>query len=311
MQQMAQQPTTRADHLVTARGTIKYPAYIPVTTFGDKYPLDGLLQPYLPRLAPAVMVSFHYAQAMDRKPRVPLLIDSGGFAALFDGATIVEHRGLGVLHIAQDESDQQLTPLRVLDFQEERADVAFTLDFPIPPGTGRQEAERRMELTVANAAWAIENRRRKDMPLFASIQGLDADDYCAVAATLAKYAFDGFAIGGLVPRARDWDGVTRVVTGVLKEAGNRPVHAFGMGNPATTRQLFSMGVASVDSSSYVRLAADGKTWGDVPAPEDPGTMDRVFLALSNLAEAGRDTPTGRNQRLPMARETCAAYTACG
>ena len=42
--------------LETPSGTIRFPAYIPVTTFGEKYPLDRLIQPYLPRLAPAVMV---------------------------------------------------------------------------------------------------------------------------------------------------------------------------------------------------------------------------------------------------------------
>jgi len=48
--------------LKTRNGEIKLPAYIPVTTFGNKYPLDNLVRPYLPRLASAAMVSWHYAQ---------------------------------------------------------------------------------------------------------------------------------------------------------------------------------------------------------------------------------------------------------
>jgi helicase len=74
-------PTPR--ELVTRRGVIRFPAYVPVTTFGDKYPLDKLVQPYLPRLAQAVMVSFHYARQMSEPLRLPLLVDSGGFASLF------------------------------------------------------------------------------------------------------------------------------------------------------------------------------------------------------------------------------------
>src|SRR5580698_4444822 len=47
--------------LKTPSGLIPLPSYIPVTTFGKKYPLDNLIRPYLPRLAKAVMVSWHYA----------------------------------------------------------------------------------------------------------------------------------------------------------------------------------------------------------------------------------------------------------
>ena len=64
--------------LMTRRGWVHFPAYLPVTTFGDKYPLDRLLQPYLARLAGAVMVAYHYARQMtpDRRPTLPLWVDS-------------------------------------------------------------------------------------------------------------------------------------------------------------------------------------------------------------------------------------------
>jgi tRNA-guanine family transglycosylase len=159
-------------HIKTAHGVIQYPAYIPVTTLGKKYPLDGLIQPYLPRLSQAVMVSYHYARQMKQRPRLPLLIDSGGFAALFEGARVVEDNGLGVLEIpATDGIADCLHPMEVLEFQEQQADIAFTLDFPIPPNMDPAEAERRQELTIANALWALSNRRRgADLCLFACIQ---------------------------------------------------------------------------------------------------------------------------------------------
>src|SRR5213592_3397571 len=80
--------------LTTRRGPVRLPAYIPVTTFGDTYPLDRLLTPYLPRLAQAVMVSFHYARQMEEPPRLPLFVDSGGFASLFSDARLVGANGL-------------------------------------------------------------------------------------------------------------------------------------------------------------------------------------------------------------------------
>ncbi len=67
--------------LRTPRGSITFPAYVSVTTFGSRYPLDQLIRPYLPRLAQAVMVSFHYAQEMEEKLSIPVMIDSGGLGA--------------------------------------------------------------------------------------------------------------------------------------------------------------------------------------------------------------------------------------
>jgi hypothetical protein len=39
-------------------------------------------------------------------------------------------------------------PKGALDFQEKVADVAFTLDFPIPPNLDENEARRRQRLTI-------------------------------------------------------------------------------------------------------------------------------------------------------------------
>lgn len=271
----------------TPSGSIKFPAYIPVTTFGDKYPLDALIQPYLPRLAPAVMVSYHYAQAMKKKPRIPVLIDSGGFAALFEGAEIREEGGLGILRYSKGENTEEISPGKVLDFQERNADLAFTLDFPIPPGMAPLEANRRQRLTIANAAWAIRNRRKMDMPLYACIQGLNVEDYLSCAKELAELPFDGFAIGGLVPRARDWDMVSSVVEGVKGIIGARLLHLFGMGKPEITVKLFRLGVNSVDSSSYVKLAADGRSWGNQDIEiRDPAITDRMLLAIENIKLVG-------------------------
>ena len=220
--------------LSTRSGVIRFPTYIPVTTFGGKYPLDVLLQPYLPRLSQAVMVSYHYAKQMKQRPRVPLFIDSGGFAALFDGSEVFEQSGLGHLRVLTGDEAEVLTPRDVLEFQEEHADVAFTLDFPIPPKLEKSEAERRQALTIANAVWAIQNRRRHDLRLFACVQAWDVESASRCAAELARHPFDGFAIGGLVPRARDLELVLAIVAAVHEQIGDRPLHVFGLGKPETT-----------------------------------------------------------------------------
>lgn len=267
--------------LKTRRGSIEWPAFLPVTTFGGRYPLDDLVRPFLPRLAPAVMVSAYYARQMadGERPPLPMMVDSGGFAALFDDARVVERRGLGVI----EREGSTIHPRDVLELQEDLADVAFTLDIPIPPKTAPEEARRRQALTIANARWALENRRRRDLPLYAVVQGWDEASVGRCAEQLAALPFDGLALGGLVPRARDRELVLRWVDRVRAAAPERPLHVLGLGEPELVARLFDRGVQSVDSSSWVKAAARGQRWGSCGAAGRPLADGRLQLALCNLA----------------------------
>ena len=290
--------TGRGRTLETRRSPIPLPAYVPVTTFGGKYPLDDLVRPYLPRLADAMMVSFHYARQMKEEPRLPVFVDSGGFASSFSDARVLTDGGLGILEVPSNEATERIHPRDVLELQERIADVAFTLDFPTPPGMDEREARRRQELTIANAHWGLANRRRNDLLLFACVQAWDADSARECARAYAQAAFDGIAIGGLVPRARDKELVLGIVEAVKAEIGDRPLHVFGLGKPEIVEELFKAGVDSVDSSSYVQLAADGRLWGRPDFHiDDPSVTDRLHLALCNLATAaGRAMPLSASFR---------------
>ncbi|MEZ5583619.1 MAG: tRNA-guanine transglycosylase [Candidatus Competibacteraceae bacterium] len=278
--------------LATRCGPIRFPAYIPVTTFGERYPLDKLIQPYLPRLAQAVMVSYHYAQKMDRRLGLPLMVDSGGFVSLFRGCKVKRSGRLGEVVVEREGRREILSPAKVLDFQEQVADVAFTLDFPIPPGTSTREAKKRFNLTLNNAHWALENRRRRDLPLYGVVQAWDPESARACARVYGNSAFEGVAIGGLVPRARNRTIVLDIVEAVRQEIGDKPLHVFGLGQPDLVADLHRAGVDSVDSSAYVKLAAEGRVWRGAGAVlADPTPLERLHLALCNLATAsGRALP---------------------
>lgn len=278
--------TARPEILKTRRGDIRLPAYIPVTTFGKKYPLDDLVRPYLPRLATAVMVSFHYAKQATSWPNLPTMIDSGGFASLFANARVFAEGDLGCIEVTPAEgAPEKIHPKDVLEFQEQHADIAFTLDFPIPPLMPLREAKRRQALTIKNARWALANRRRTDMLLFAVIQGWDEESFVRCAKVLATLPFDGFAIGGLVPRIRDEALILGITEGVRSAVDDKPLHVFGVGKPALVQRLFKLGIDSVDSSSYVKLAADGRLWGSSKRLSHPSPTGRLHLALCNLATA--------------------------
>jgi len=233
-----------------------------------------------------MMVSFHYARQITEKPLLPLLVDSGGFASLFENSSVSAKRGLGVLKTNIDGKKETLHPSDVLELQEQIADVAFTLDFPIPPGTDLKEARKRQRLTIANAQWALANRRRKDLRLYAVVQAWDAESAKACAKEYKNAGFDGIAIGGLVPRSRNMDIIISIVEAVRNEIGDLPLHVFGLGKPEIVEKLFGGVVDSVDSSSYIKMAADGKLWGQSEQfSTSISTSQRLHLALCNLANA--------------------------
>jgi len=292
---------TKSRSLITRRGEVIFPAYLPVTTFGKKYPLDQLIRPYLPRLAQGVMVSYYYAKQMSLEllPKVPLFVDSGGFVSLFKDVKIRAKNQLGIIEMNRDSGLEIIHPKEVLELQEAIADVGFTLDFPIPPNMPSTEAKQRQKLTIANAHWALANRRRRDLPLYACIQAWDAQSARTCAKEYAHCGFDGVAIGGLVPRSRNLELVLAIVEAVREEVGELPLHVFGLGHPAMVRRLFEVGVDSVDSSSYVKYAVDGKLWSDSQFElTNPSPTDRLNLALYNLAIAtGQTLPLSFTEKM--------------
>jgi helicase len=223
---------------------------------------------------------------MEKPLPLPMFVDSGGFASLFENSRVYEFGGVGVLEIQAEERSESVDPQTVLELQEQVADVAFTLDFPIPPNVGEAEARQRQRLTIQNALWAIANRRRRDLPLYACIQGWDLESYVDCARSFLDQEFDGIAIGGLVPRMRDEAFVLKTISSVRELFPEFPIHVFGLGQPSLTTKLFEHGADSIDSSAYVKLAADGRLWGPgARAVRIDSPMTRLHLALCNLAVA--------------------------
>lgn len=291
----------------TRDGKIPLPAVIPATTF-SAFPLDDLVRPYLPRLAHAMMVSPHYAKGLDEqhRPPIPLLVDSGGYLSLAEHVRVVSSpesyaSGLGHLEFEDDGAAKTVRPQYILELQERIASVGFTLDFAIRPGTDGPESHRRLNLTVNNALWAARNRRRKDLILYGSVQGWHRESYRECARAYRDAGFDGLAIGGLAPRARNREEMVGIIRAVREET-DLPLHAFGVGHPDLISLLFAEGVDTVDSSSSLRLAADGRLWTDPALTlKDATPTERLHLALVNLAAA-----TGR--ALPLSTQSLAFTT---
>ncbi len=239
----------------TKHGTITFPTFMPVTTFGDKYPLDKLVQPYLKRTSQCLMVSHYYAQQMKKRPNMPIFIDSGGFAGLFEGSEIVEYDDYACIKTKEGE---EINPLDVLHFQIQNADIGATLDFIIPPGLDEAECIRRQNLTIRNALYAQKHNIAGELILYASLQCWDEASARRCAKIYADAGFIGIAIGGLVPRAKDLEYMKNTVRAVREEAPNCAIHVFGIGNTSVISKLIDAGADSFDSSSYVRNAVESR-----------------------------------------------------
>lgn len=264
---------------------LQCPAFLPVTTFGGRFPLDELVRPYLERLAPALMVSYHYAQKMTKRPRGILFVDSGGFASLFEGSNIVEAGDIACI-ISKD--GDHISPQAVLNFQEKHADIGATVDFIVAPDLALTEAQRRQELTIRNAVWTLHARSSPRLRLFASVQAWDEASAVQIMRRLAPYPFDGFALGGMVPRIKQPAGIVGIIRAIRTVDNVRPLHVFGIGSPGLIRQFIAAGADSFDSSSYVRAAVDGKALADDDKNEawirlsDVSTEPRLSRVASRL-----------------------------
>jgi helicase len=255
--------------LTVSGGILKLPTFLPVTTFGGRYPLDSIARPYLREIFPAIMVSHFYALPMKERWPQPTFVDSGGFASLFAGSTIVD---LGDRSGIQTEGGSVTDPAQVLELQKERADIGATLDFIVSPDMDETEATLRQNLTIQNALWAL-HRWDDDgsFHLFASLQAWDAPSATRIVDRLAEHPFTGFALGGMVPRIRTPQIIYEIVSAIRRIDSERPLHVFGVGNPSLVKALFDHGVDSTDSSSYIKYAASRKYL-------DPATGDYESIA---------------------------------
>lgn len=276
--------------LRTRHGTITFPAFMPVTTFGDRFPLDGMVRPYLKRMSQCLMVSHYYAREMKKRPDMPIFIDSGGFAGLFSGAEIVDR---GEYACIRTTEGKELDPMDVLRFQILNADIGATLDLIIPPGMPEDECERRQNLTIKNALFARKRNITGDLILFASLQCWDEWSARRCAGVYAKAGFDGIAIGGMVPRAKDREYIRKIVRAVRAEAPDCLIHVFGCGNMELIPDLIEAGADSFDSSSYARSAVDaGNIFSRLYA-----AVEHVQEMNSLMGKTGYDCPIDSNMEL--------------
>ncbi len=269
---LARDRSARRGEIVTPRGTIRTPAFMPVGTagtvkgmyahevaalgadivLGNVYHL--MLQPGAERVAR--LGGLHRMMQWDK----PILTDSGGFQVMsLAKLRKLDERGVTFQsHI--DGSKHLLTPERSMEIQGLLgSDVQMQLDECVRLPASREETERAMRLSLR---WAERSRQAfsggQGQAVFGIVQG-GADKALRVesARALAQMEFHGLAIGGLAvgePQAIMLEMIETIEPHLPQE---KPRYLMGVGTPDDLLQALSRGVDMFDCVMPTRAGRHG------------------------------------------------------
>ncbi len=304
----------RAGVLVTERGRIHTPVFMPVGTLGTvkglsprelKQDLNAqiilgntyhlYLRPGPDRITEAG--GLHEFMAWDR----PILTDSGGYQvySLASRCKITDEGATFQSHI--DGSRHLFTPETVVDFQRTLgSDIMMVLDECPPAAVSRSYAQQANRRT---AAWAERSRTRFQdtesqygypQQLFAIVQGSTFDDLRRESAEeLVAMDFPGYAIGGLSvgEEAEALYAMVHVCCEVLPP--NKPRYLMGVGTPANLLEAIGRGVDMFDCVMPTRNGRNGmlfttqgvinirnRKWANDYTPLDSGLNTYVSQAFT-------------------------------
>ena len=274
----------RLGEIVTPRGIIRTPAFMPVGTVATV----KALYPDQVRAAGADIIlgnTYHLmlrpgAERVERLGGLhkfmrwdgPILTDSGGFQVMSLGKIrkISEEGAAFQSHI--DGSRHMLTPERSIEIQcLLGADIQMQFDECIELPAARGEVERAMELSLR---WAERSKRAFDaqlgaggagpgQALFAIVQGgTDAALRQRSAAALVDMGFPGYAVGGLAVGEGHEAMVATLAETLPALPAGKPRYLMGVGTPFDLIASVELGVDMFDCVMPTRNGRHGYafTW---------------------------------------------------
>ena len=315
---LAQDGLARLGQIVTARGVIRTPAFMPVGTvatvkalypdqvkstgadilLGNTYHL--MLRPGAERVAK--LGGLHAFMRWDG----PILTDSGGFQvmSLSKIRKITEEGAQFQSHL--DGSRHMLTPERSIEIQcLLGADIQMQFDECIQLPAERQEVERAMQLSLR---WAERSKRAfeaqvtgggatRSQALFAIVQGgIDADLRRLSAQTLVAMDFPGYAVGGLAV-GEGHEVMLQTLEATLPSLPeHKPRYLMGVGTPLDLIESVARGIDMFDCVMPTRNGRHGYafTWNGA-------------LNLRNARHAEDMSPIDALSACPATRDYSRAY----
>lgn len=263
----------RTGIMVTPRGTVETPAFMPVGTMAAVKTLTpGELWSLGARMILAN--TYHlYLRPGDELIRAaggihrfmawpgPVLTDSGGFQVFSLAALSRVDEGGVTFRSHLDGSRHRFTPELVMAIQANLgSDVAMPLDVCPPYPAAYADVAEAVRLT---GAWAERSAaaRRSDQALFGIVQGgVHADLRERSARALVALDLPGYAVGGLsVGEPKDALAAVLDFTIPLLPA-DRPRYLMGVGSPDLLLEAVWRGVDLFDCVMPTRMARTGTVW---------------------------------------------------
>jgi queuine tRNA-ribosyltransferase len=262
----------RRGTLLTARGAIETPTFMPV---GTRATVTGLTPDDIAGLGtPVVLLANTYHLLLRPGPDLfrrvggihafmrwngPVLTDSGGYQIFsLPGDRTVDDAGARFVSYI-DGRIHHLTPEGSIAMQNAiGSDVMMVLD-ECPPSTADVGVLRAaMERTHHWALRSLGARNDPRQALFAIVQGgLDPELRRQSAAFLTEHPFDGFAIGGLAVGDTRNQREQMIAFTCERLPAERPRYLMGVGTPPDLLQAIGCGVDMFDCVLPTHLAWQG------------------------------------------------------
>ena len=303
----------RRGEIVTLRGRVQTPAFMPVGTqatvkglapdavretgaeivLGNTYHL--MLRPGAERIAE--LGGLH---AFMNWP-LPILTDSGGFQVMsLSQLRKLDEKGV-TFRSHLDGAMVELTPERAIEIQALLgADISMQLDECLKLPASRDEVSRAMQLSLRwaeRSKRAFDSRARKGAALFGIVQG--GDDLTLrveSARALVALSFHGYAIGGLAvgePQAVMLKTIEETIP-VLPT--DKPRYLMGVGTPDDLVEAVARGIDMFDCVLPTRNGRHGTAFTRVGA-----------INLANARYASDSSPLDPQSPHPAARTYSRAY----
>ncbi len=269
----------RRGRLVTSKGSIETPAFMPVGTQGT---VKAITHQLLKELGTQIILGNTYHLYL--RPGTEVIRDAGGLHSFisWNGPILTDSGGYQVFSLSQGRfgdkkskvrvSDEGVefrdhlagdlhlfTPEKVIEVQEVfRSDIMMPLDECVEYPVNREYARKALERTLHWLDRSIKARKNPEQVLFGIIQGAFFEDLRieAVERTVEK-ELEGYAIGGLSvgePKEIMYS-ITEVVCEHLPK--EKPRYLMGIGKPEDILHAVASGVDMFDCVVPTRNARTG------------------------------------------------------
>ena len=302
----------RTGRLVTPRGVIGTPAFMPVGTAAT---VKGLLVDQVRATGADIILGNTYHLMLrptaERVRRLgglhrfmrwdgPILTNSGGFQ-VFSLAGLRTMREEGVEFRSHlDGSKHHLSPERSIEIQADLlgSDIVMQLDECTPHPATHEEAATSLRLS---ARWGARSKAafgmRESQALFGIVQGSTYPDLRRESAErLMEIGFDGYAIGGLAVGEGHQAMVEVLDFAPAMLPAERPRYLMGVGKPIDIVEAVLRGVDMFDCVLPTRSGRHGQAW----------TWDGP-INLKNARFAEDDSPLDHQSATPASRDYSKAY----